>query len=153
MQSVASMHFMADGVEMRSLRESVLPRSYRRADLLPSSIALEPRHVELSSVGAKIDWNVAPHLLQAGDLSALDRDVARAIQYAAALPEVVVLAQGLTLDPFALVIGLIARSESSRSRPAARLAKAILGDTAREGLDHIAQMLGLKGGSDVTGGN
>ena len=149
------MHFMEDRAEMLSLlpsRESVLPRSSRKSalqrsffhsNLLPSSIDSELWHVELSSVGAKIDWNVEPHLLQAGDLSPLERDVARAIQYAAALPEVAVLAQQLALDPLALVIGLIARSESSRSRSAARLAKAIFGDIASARLDHIAQILCL----------
>jgi hypothetical protein len=101
---------------------------------------------DLSILANKIDWDAAPlRRLQLGDLSALDRDVARAIQSAAALPEVVVLAKRLAIHPFALVIGLIARSESPRSRSAARLAKAILCDITHEGFDHIAQMLGLTG--------
>ena len=153
--AMASMRFMEDRAEMLSLlpsRESVLPRSSRKSalqrsffhsNLLPSSIDPELRHVELSSVGAKIDWDLAPQQLQAGDLSTLDRDVARAIQTAAALTEVVVLARQLALDPVALVIGLIARSESSRSRSATRLAKAIFGDIASARLDHIAQILCL----------
>ena len=98
---------------------------------------------DLSGLGARIDWAAAPQRLQAGDLSALDREVARAIQTAAALTEVVVLARQLALDPVALVIGLIARSESSRNRSAARLAKAIFGDIASARLDDIAQMLCL----------
>jgi hypothetical protein len=113
------------------------------SDLLPSSIDSELRRVDLSSLGAKVDWDVAPQQLQAGDLSVLDRDVARAIQYAAALTKVVVLARQFALDPVALVIGLIARSESSRSRSAARIAKAIFGDIARAQLDDIAQVLCL----------
>jgi hypothetical protein len=161
MQSVASMHIMKDRAEEvfnlseppPSSREAILPRSSLDSNLLPSSIHSEPRHVDLSGLGAKIDWDAAPHRLQAGDLSTLDRDVARAIQYAAALPDVVALAQRLALHPVALVIGLIARSESWRSRSAARLIKAIFGDIAREGLDHIAQMLGLKGASNVASGN
>ncbi len=99
------------------------------------------RPADLSSLGARIDWDVAPQQLQAGDLSTLDRDVARAIQTAAAVTEVVVLARQLTLDPVALVIGLIARSESSRNRSAARLAKAVFGDIASARLDDIAQIL------------
>ena len=149
MQSVASMHIMADMAhELQSKlppssRESVLPRSSLDPDLLPSPIHSELR---LSSLGAKIDWDAAPlRRLQAGDLSALGRDVARAIQSASALPEVVVLAKRLALHPVALVIGLIARAESSRSRSATRLAKAILCDITHEGLDPIAQMLGLRG--------
>ena len=107
------------------------------------SINLALRPADLSSLGARIDWDAAPQRLQAGDLSALDREVARAIQTAAAITEVVVLARQLALDPVALVIGLIARSESSRSRSAARLAKAIFGDIALARLDDIAQMLCL----------
>ena len=101
------------------------------------------RPADLSGLGARIDWDAAPQRLQAGDLSALDREVARTIQTAAALAEVVVLARQLALDPVALVIGLIARSESSRSRSAARLAKVIFGDIALARLDDIAQMLCL----------
>jgi hypothetical protein len=159
MQSVASMHIMEDRADALikeppfSSRESVLSRSSLDSDLLPSSIHLEPRHVDLSGLGAKIDWDAAPQRLQAGDLSTLDRDVARAIQSAAMIPEVVEFARQLGLDPVALVIGLLARSESLMSRSAARLAKAIFGDIAREGLDHIAQMLGLKEWADVANGN
>jgi hypothetical protein len=69
-----------------------------------------------------------------------------AIHSAAMIPEVVAFARQLSLDPVALVVRLVARSESLTSRSAARLAKAIFGDIAREGLDQLAQMLGLKGG-------
>ena len=51
------------------------------------------RPADLSGLGARIDSDAAPQRLQAGDLSALDREVARAIQTAAALTEVVVLAR------------------------------------------------------------
>ena len=87
------------------------------------------------------------------DLSALDPEVALAIQSAAMIPEVVAFARRSGLDSVALVVGLVARSESLNSRSAARLAKAIFHDIAHEGLDHIAQMLGLKGGSNLTSGN
>ena len=79
--------------------------------------------VDLSSLGAEIDWDLAPHLLQAGEFSTLDRDVARAIQTAAALTEVVAHARQLALDPVALVIGLIARF---------RIIEKPIGGTARE---------------------
>ena len=103
-------------------------------------------------LGSQIDWDAAPQRLQAGDLSALDREVALAIQYAAMIPEVAAFARQFGLDPVALVIGLLARCEASISRSAARLAKAIFGDIAPEGLDRIAQRLGLKGGFDVAAG-
>jgi len=116
-------------------------------------IAPEPSRADLSILARKIEWDAAPQLLKAGDLSALDREVALAIHSAAMIPEVVAFARQLSLDPVALVVGLVARSESLNSRSAARLAKAIFCDIAHEGLDHIAQMLGLKGGSNLTSGN
>jgi hypothetical protein len=119
-------------------------RETSRASLPP--IGPVTSRADLSTLASQIDWEAAPQRLQAGDLSALDREVAHAIHSAAMIPEVVAFARQFGLDPVALVIGLFARSEASMSRSAARLAKAIFGDVAREGLDHIAQMLGLKGG-------
>jgi hypothetical protein len=116
------------------------------------TITPAPTHADLSILAKRIDWDAAPQLLKAGDLSALDREVARAIRSAAMIPEVVAFGRRSVLDPVALVVGLVARSESLISRSAARLAKAIFGDVAREELDHIAQMLGLNGGSNLTSG-
>jgi hypothetical protein len=124
-----------------------------RSSAFVPPIALEPTHADLSILARRLDWDAAPQLLIAGDLSALDREVALAIHSAAMIPEVVAFAQRAGLDPVALVIGLLARSEAPVSRSAARLAKAIFGDIAREGLDRIAQMLGLKGWADVASGN
>jgi hypothetical protein len=131
-----------DLLEDRAFSQPIAPEP-SRAFLPP--IAPEPSHADLSSLASKIDWDAAPQRLQVGDLSALDREVARAVRSAAAIAEVVAFARRLGLDPVALVVGLIARSESLISRSAARLAKAIFGDIAPEGLGHIAQMLGLKG--------
>ncbi len=117
--------------------------SERLAFALPPSMDRALRHVDLSVLGATIDWDAAPQRLQAGDLSELDRDVASAIRSAAAITEVVSYARQLNLDPIIFVVGLIARFQSSRSRSAARLAKAILGDFARVELDDIAQALCL----------
>jgi hypothetical protein len=134
----------------RASFESIAPKP-SRAFLPP--IAPKRSRADLSILANKIDWDAAPQRLQAGDISALDREVAHAIRSAAAITDVVALARRLGLDPVALVVGLVARSESLKSRSAARLAKAIFGDIAREGLDHIAQMLGLKGGSDAISGS
>jgi hypothetical protein len=141
MAQESAMAFACDpGIEFDRLAERA-----SRAFLPP--IAPKPSRADLSILASNIDWDAAPQRLQAGDLSVLDREVARAIRSAAAITEVVAFARRLGLDPVALVVGLVARSESLISRSAARLAKAIFGDIAREGLDHIAQMLGLKGGS------
>jgi hypothetical protein len=53
------------------------------------------------------------------------------------------IARQLALDPVVLVLGLIARFEASRSRSAARLAKAIFGDLARKELNDPAKLLCL----------
>jgi hypothetical protein len=99
----------------------------------PGSRSLRhPGQPDLSALGAKIDWNAAPQRLQTGDLSALDPDVAQAIRAAAASTEVLALASKFALDPIVLVVALIAPSEASRSRSAARLAKAIFGDLAQQ---------------------
>jgi hypothetical protein len=118
------------------------------ADLLPyralsSPIGFEPSHPDLSGLGAKIDWDAAPQRLQAGDLSTLEPDVAHAIRSAAATTEVITLAGQLALDPVVLVLALIARFKGSRSRSAARLAKAIFGDVAGKELNDLAKMLCL----------
>jgi hypothetical protein len=138
---LSAMTLMADDVA--GIEEIRGARSLHFELLREPAIDSKLRRVDLSSLGAEIDWDLAPQQLQAGDLSTLDRDVARAIQTAAALTEVVVLARQLALDPVALVIGLIAQFESSRNRSVARLAKAIFGDIASARLDHIAQMLCL----------
>src|SRR5262249_36112636 len=133
-------------------RVSLAAPSKSRRPFLPT-ITPEPTHADLSILATRIDWDAAPRLLQAGNLSALDREVARAIRSAAVIPDVIALARELSLDPVVLVVGLVARSQSLKSRSAARLAKAIFGDIGCEGLDHAAQMLGLKRGFDVASGN
>jgi hypothetical protein len=82
----------------------------------------------LSEIGEKIDWDLAPQRLQAGDLSQLNNDTALAIRDLALAPQVQALAQQLGLDPILLAIGLIARAMSATNRSAARIAKAIIGD-------------------------
>jgi hypothetical protein len=126
--------------------------SKSRRPIVPM-IAPETSHADLSIVATRIDWDAVPQRLQAGDLSALNREVALAIRSAAVIPDVIALARELSLDPVVLVVGLVARSQSLKIRSAARLAKAIFGDIGCEGLDHVAQMLGLKRGFDVASGN
>jgi len=129
---------MADAEQVSS--GAIAPRP-SRAVLSP--IVPEPSRANLFILAGKIDWDAAPQRLQAGDLSAVGREVALTIHSAAAIPEVVAFARQLGLDPVALIIGLVARSEASISRSAARVAKAILGEIALGGVERIAQILGL----------
>jgi hypothetical protein len=124
----SSWDFDADGIKFH-------------ARTFASRFALD--HADLSGLGPKIDWDAAPQRLQAGDLSTLEPDVAQAIRSAAAIAEVLAIARQLALDPVVLVLGLIARSEASRSRSAARLTKTIFRDVARKELNDLAKLLCL----------
>jgi len=97
----------------------------------------------LPRIGSKIDWDISPNHLLAGDLSALDPQDAWLIERAAALPEAIALAKQMNIDPIVLIVALIARSQSLRNRSAARIAKAILGDGTTEELRSVAEKLDL----------
>ena len=97
----------------------------------------------LSKIGSRIDWDISPNHLLNSDLSALDPQDAWLIERAAALQEVIALAKQMNIDPIVLIVALIARSQSLRSRSAARIAKAIFGDGFTEELRSIAGTLGL----------
>jgi hypothetical protein len=98
---------------------------------------------DLSGIGSRIDWDIAPNRLLAGDLSALDRQDAGMIARAAALPEAIAVANRMTIDPVVLIVALIARSQSLINRSAARISKAIFGDGFSEELRSLAAQLGL----------
>jgi hypothetical protein len=91
----------------------------------------------------RIDWDIAPNQLLAGDLSALDLQDAWVIKSEAERPEVIALAELIGIDPIVLVVAALAQSQSSNNRPAARIAKAILGHRPPQELRVIAEMLGL----------
>jgi hypothetical protein len=86
---------------------------------------------------------MSPNQLVAGDLSALDPQDASVIEEAAALPEVVAFAKQMNIDPNVLVIALLAQSQASGSRSAARIAKSILGDQLTDELLKIAELIDL----------
>jgi|SRR5665213_395545 len=120
---------------------------YEQADALKAFQAKNARgdqaagNLDLSGIGANINWDVGPDRLRVGDLSELDGPIARAIHGAAALTEVMALAGRLGIDPVSLIIGLIARIEAQNNRTAARIAKNILGDAADEELTSQARRL------------
>ena len=90
-----------------------------------------------------IDWDQAPDRLQAGDLGNLDPAIAQAIRDLAMRADVIALAGKLGLDPLALVIGLLARTQADRSRSAARVARAIFGKRPRHEIDTAAATAGI----------
>ncbi|SUS05624.1 hypothetical protein DF3PB_20092 [uncultured Defluviicoccus sp.] len=103
--------------------------------------------IDLSQVLARIDWNLAPERLRRGDLSSLDREVARMIEQAAALPEVIALANRLGVTPVTLVLAFLARAHAGSNRSAARLARAILGARISPEIEILYAQLGLTGTS------
>jgi hypothetical protein len=99
--------------------------------------------LDLSGIGANINWDVEPDRLRGGDLSELDRPIAGAIQDAAELTEVSALARRLGIDPVIMIVGLIARNEAQKNRTAARIAKAILTNVNEDELTALARTLRL----------
>jgi hypothetical protein len=103
----------------------------------------QPDRFDGSGLAEAIDWDQAPHRLQAGDLADLDPAVARPIRDLATRAEVIELAKKLALDPLVLVIGLLARTQADRNRSAARIARAIFGKRPRRELDEAAATAGI----------
>jgi hypothetical protein len=97
--------------------------------------------LDLSRTG--IDWDLAPHRLEIGDLSLLGSDDAEAIRQAATHAEVAKLAAALHLDPIMLVIGLLAYGAAKTSRTASRIARSIFKGEPREEALTVGRMLGL----------
>jgi hypothetical protein len=91
----------------------------------------------------RIDWDISPNQLLAGDLSALDLQDASVIRSEAERPEVIAFAELIGIDPIVLVVAALAQTQSSSNRSAARVANAILGNRSPEELRVIAEMLGL----------
>jgi len=92
-------------------------------------------------IGSRIDWDISPNQLIAGDLSALDPQDAQLIERAAAWPEVIALAKQMNIAPIVLIVALIAWWQSPRNRSAARIAKAILDDRFTEELRSITRCI------------
>jgi hypothetical protein len=124
-----------------------------RASPIESRRGFQDGGAALPAAGLRIDWDISPNQLLAGDLSALDPQDAALIKHAASRPEIVALAKQFNLDPTVLVVALVARSQSATNRSAARLAKAILGDRIPEDmLLMITARLGLdRGGQELAG--
>ena len=112
----------------------------RKMDIQSGEVNPSPA---LSAIASKIDWDISPNQLLAGNLSILDPQDAWLIERAAASPEVVAVAKQLNINPIALIVALIARLQSLKNRSAARIAKAIFGDGFTEALRDIAKKLDL----------
>jgi hypothetical protein len=100
------------------------------------------RDFDLSRVAGVIDWDLAPENLKSGDLSMLIVADEHAIREAAAIKDVVSMAQKLSLDPIVLVIGLLAHVARSH-RTAARIARAIFGGEPPPEISPILSILRL----------
>lgn len=96
----------------------------------------------------RIDWDISPNNLIAGDLSKIEQTAAPWIEHVAARPDVVALAGELNVEPVILIVGLVARAHASKSRSAARVAKAILGAQQSARVDALAFSLGLEVAGD-----
>jgi hypothetical protein len=131
-------------------------RSYRASYLRTAPRNLHaPRNISYSalSIGSvsrpqslrdlRIDWDMSPNELLAGDLSVLDPQQASLIEQIAAQPEVTALAKRMKIDPTVLVVALLAQSEASGNQSAARIAKSVLGVQPTDELLEVAELIGL----------
>jgi hypothetical protein len=131
-------------------------RSYRASYLRTAPRNLHaPRNISYSalSIGSvsrpqslrdlRIDWDMSPNELLAGDLSVLDPQQASLIEQIAAQPEVTALAKRMNIDPTVLVVALLAQSEASGNQSAARIAKSVLGVQPTDELLEVAELIGL----------
>lgn len=105
-----------------------------RAEQLVTDLRIEVENILrrnlpelLTQVGRFIDWDHAPNKLQVGDLSELKNSLADHIEKLAAGAPFAHLADRLNVRPLALLIGLVAQSQKSNSRTAARIANATIG--------------------------
>jgi hypothetical protein len=96
----------------------------------------------------RIDWDMSPKELLAGDLSVLDPQEALLIERVAAQPEVIALAKRMNVDPTVLVVALLAQSQASGNRSAARIAKSVLGGKLADEQRKIAKLIGLDCGPE-----
>jgi hypothetical protein len=99
--------------------------------------------IDLSPIRSHIEWDIMPKRLLAGDLSAIAPAAARMIELAAALPQVIALARRLNIEPSVLVLTLLARTCASTDRSAARIVKAVLGETTSADIEALGSRLGL----------
>lgn len=120
----------------RASFRSERPRSSKRARPAPSG-------GEAFAGDASIDWTVRPDLLRKGDLSALPPEAVRRVCELAAAPALRALAKKLGLDPIALALALLARSQVKDAAAAAKFAKLMRAQADPADLDQVSGTLGL----------
>jgi len=102
------------------------------------------------AAGGNFAWDAEPDRLIGGDLSGVPARNADAIRKAASLTRCVNLAKSIGVSPVSVIVALIAHSQSTRSRVAARIARrfhervAAAGPSALHELEELARTLGLK---------
>ena len=80
--------------------------------------------------GERIPWDLEPQRLLKGDLDGLSPYDAFFVENLAAHSQILEAAAKLSLNPIVLVLALLARTQATQNRAAARIARAILGETA-----------------------
>jgi len=115
-----------------------------QANRVTQSLEFRQRYeFNLAGLAASICWSKLGDGAAAGKLPRLDRAKRKRIDAAAHLPLVRKAAAEIGLPPLALVLGLMAQFMANRDRHAARIAKAILGDTESCSVVLVARLLEL----------
>ena len=126
----------------REAAASSAPVAASPAPAAAPAAAMRPS-TDLLMLAATLPWNARPQRLIEGDVSVLPRETAEAIRNAAKVPWLIAEAKRLGIDPLALILGLMARSQGARDRMAARVARGILKSASETALDALAVKLGL----------
>lgn len=88
---------------------------------------VQPVRVDLVQLRGRVDWAAHAETLRLGDFSPLPEPVRTALLALALRPAVRALAQALGLNRLVVALALLAAAEGATQRPAARLARAVLG--------------------------
>lgn len=142
-------------VEARSRALYALSSDFaERNAWIPQRVAdhLAPPPLDCSTV-VRVDWDVAPAQLLAGDLSSLDVALAQRLREIAELPDVVRWATELKLDPIVLVIAALAYGDRHRNRTAERIARKVFGDTPPVWIDDLSNAIAQHAGGLMWGGS
>ena len=99
--------------------------------------------LSLIEIARMIEWGAAPTKLVNGNLSGLPIQVIDLIKITAAQHDVIVMASSLGIDSIILVIGAMARSQSSQDRSAERISRAIFANQSDPALVRLVAQLGL----------
>jgi hypothetical protein len=145
--NLSSAAHACDSASFPETSESLIARfapSFQHRDKnsrLPKWLSPSIKHSRPENCADKIDWDVAPNELAAGDLSSLQSEIRDEILRIARTGKVLAMSRLLQIDPIRIVIATMALAAASRSRSADRIARNILGGDKQLAFEEMASAL------------